>query len=231
MGCKPKKPKCGNNKIKMSDIDSINSDSDIGSKKIVDWWYHYVSSSLIKDKSKYVNNDFILASHKFTPDFANYNYHPEICHYQIGQTANIGSIVVMVTTVGNKNKKKYITGYYKIKKIGKWVPIKREDWKKPKRTRDIVYMDKNDSLLLLDDPIEINRQLAKRLFTEKDKNYWEDDDMTFAQKIGYTTRNCHLTPNQKDIIITELKKRFDQGSKNYLGREYQLFKSGRNRRE
>lgn len=199
----------------MLDINSSDSDRDIGNKRNVDWWYHYISRGLGKDEGKYVNNDFMLASCKYTPDFANYEYHPRICHYQIGQTANVGSTVVMATSVGNKKTEKYITGCYKVKKVGSWIPIKVG------KTRAVLCMNKDDSLLLLDNPIKIDVNLAKRLFPNKRKNYWEEKDETLAQKIGSTLRNCHLTPNQKDIIITELKKRFDEGSKNYLGKNYQ----------
>lgn len=207
----------------MADIDNSNDIKDIAGKKIVDWWYHYYSRGFGKDKSKYVNNDFMLASYKSTPDFINYNYEPCRCHYQIGQNISIGSVVVMVTTVGNQTKEKYITGYYTVKKLGNWKTIQRKGWKKSKKTRRIVLMDRNDSLLLLDNPIEIDIDLAKELFPKPDKkkNYWEKNNLTFAQKIGYTLRNCHLTPNQKDIIISKLKKRFDNGSKNYLGKNYQ----------
>ncbi|MFA4956780.1 MAG: hypothetical protein WC556_07375 [Candidatus Methanoperedens sp.] len=230
MGCKFNRRKFGENDIEMEDVDNQN---EIGHKSNngADWWYHYNSRGLGEDKSRYLNKDFMLKKGKDTPDFIKYEYKPCKCHYQIGQNINIGSVVVMVTTVGNRTKEKYITGYYTVKKLGNCKPIERKKWKESKKTTiSIVFMDKNDSLLVIDNPIKIDIDLAKKLFPKPDKNnYWEitnekNDGQSFIQKVSSTTRNCHLTADQKKIILGKLKRRFKQGSTNYLGDGYKLLK-------
>lgn len=183
---------------------------------MADWWYYYYCRGYNRDKTTYENCDFALATYKVTPDFANYKYEPIKCHFQIGQNIQVGSVVVLNTTVGKRNKKRFITGYYTVEEVGDSKPSIAT---KGQFTCSPIIMNRNKSLLLLDDPIEIDYNYALKLFPEEMPD-WEKNSRTLIENISSKTRNKHLTRNQKDIIISDLEKLHNNGSKNYLGSNY-----------
>lgn len=156
---------------------------------------------------------FLLATEwpyfKKTPDFAQYIYDSRICHRQIGEdVTEKKSIVVIKTTVGISfpsrgclEKAPYIVGYFRV--------AENKD--------GLIFMDRNDSLLLLDDPIKIDRKWAIRLFPEKPLHCWSDPTRILR---NMTLRNCHIKHHQLQIILEELCRRKENGSKNYLGIPY-----------
>ncbi|MHA1232180.1 MAG: hypothetical protein ACTSPQ_16210 [Candidatus Helarchaeota archaeon] len=182
---------------------------------MTDWWYFYYSRGKL-DKEKFEPSDFALDHDKETPDFKNLKYEPMICHHQIGENIQIGSVIVLTTTVGNKNKNRYITGYFVVKSLG-------ELQNHPKHNKKIynpLYMDPENSLLLLDNPIKIDKEWVDLLYPgEYDKNSQEKKLLQF---ISPKTRNSKLKEHQKSLIIKELKQRYKQGAKNYLGKNYQF---------
>ncbi|MHA1380163.1 MAG: hypothetical protein ACTSRG_17455 [Candidatus Helarchaeota archaeon] len=185
---------------------------------MADWWYYYYCRGINKDKSTYDISDFALATYKVTPDFANYKYEPIKCRFQIGQNIQKGSVVILNTTVGKKNKKRFITGYYTVERVGNSQPSIAT---KGKFTCSPIYMDKDNSLLLLDNPIEINYDYALKLFPEE-MDKWERNNRSLLENLSSKTRNNHLSKFQKKTIITDLKELYDNGSQNYLGSNYNL---------
>ncbi len=180
--------------------------------KVTNWWYHYYSVGLDEEIKEVSKEQFLLHPCKFTPDFSNYTYNYGICHFQIGYDVVPGkSIIFLKTTIGKKNapsgfieKSQYVTGYFRVYAIN--------------RDEEYIVMDKEDSLLLLDDPIKIDVNWAKKLFPEKDKDYWEASNL--VQKIGSMTRNRHIKGREAKMLLEELIKRKRKGSKNYLGPKY-----------
>ncbi len=80
-------------------------------------------------------------------------------------------------------------------------------------------MNRSKSLLLLDNPLEIDYNYTLKLFPEEMPK-WEKNSRTLNENISSETRNKHLTRDQKDIIISDLEKLHNNGSKNYLGSNY-----------
>ena len=183
---------------------------------MTDWWYYYYSRGYNRNKSTFENHDFALVTYKVTPDFKNYKYEPIKCRFQIGQNIQVGSIVVLNTTVGKKIKNRFITGYYTVEEVG---DLKPSIATRGKFTCSPIIMNKNKSLLLLDNPIEIDYDYASKLFPE-DISKWEKNSRTLVENISSKTRNTHLTRFQKEIIISDLKELHNNGSKNYLGSNY-----------
>ena len=185
-------------------MDEISSDVD-------HWWYHYYCQGDNKKIRNLSPENFKLSHSKYTPDFKNYQYDYGICHPQIGRSVTEKkSIVLIKTTVGVQGfpeyveKNCYVVGYYKVKAID--------------TAMEIIHIDENDSLLLFGNPIKIDSTLAKRLFTDKVVNYWQDESK-LVRKIGSTLRNKKASPNEVKIIIDELKRRFNDGATNYFGDE------------
>lgn len=180
---------------------------------VPNWWYHYYSIGSDEKISKVSKECFLLHPDKFTPDFRNYRYDYGICHFQIGQHVVPGkSIVVLKTTIGQRNapsgfveKSQFVTGYFRVHSIN--------------RDKKYITMDKEDSLLLLDDPIKIDIDWAKKLFPEKENSYWMPSK-NFIQKIGSMTRNRHIKKRELILLLRELYKRKHKGSTNYLGPKY-----------
>ena len=185
---------------------------------VPNWWYHYYSIGLDEKIPKVSKECFLLHPDKFTPDFRNYRYDYGICHFQIGHDVLPGkSIVVLKTTIGQRNaplgfveKAQFVTGYFRVYSIN--------------RDEEYITMDKEDSLLLLDDPIRIDIDWAKKLFPEKEDSYWMPLK-NFIQKIGSITRNRHIKKKELILILRELYKRKHKGSTNYLGPKYDLISS------
>lgn len=180
---------------------------------VPNWWYHYYSIGLDKKISEVSKECFLLHPKKSTPDFRNYRYDYGICHFQIGQDIVPGkSIVILKTTIGQKNappglveKSQFVTGYFRVYSIN--------------LDEEYITMDKEDSLLLLDDPIGIDIDWAKKLFPEKENSYWMSS-RSFVQKIGSMTRNRHVRKKELILILRELYERKHKGSTNYLGPKY-----------
>jgi len=181
---------------------------------VTNWWYHYYSrghDALIKTLSP---KHFLLSTDapdfKITPNFVECIYDSRICHWQIGQDVTSGkSIVVMKTTVGMSNppegylqKAPYIVGYFRV--------LNNEG--------GLITMDKNDSLLLFEDPIKIDREWVARLFPLKTQLH-NADASEILQSL--TLRNCHATADQLQTILEELYKRKLNGSRNYFGSLYE----------
>lgn len=183
---------------------------------MANWWYYYYCRGYDKDKKTYNNEDFALATNKVTPDFFNCKYEPVKCHLQIGQNIQVGSIVVLNTTIGKSNKKRFITGYFTVEEVGGSKPLGQTEGKS---TCSPIIMDRNKSLLLLDNPIEIDYKYASKLFSEE-LNSWKKNSQTLLQNISSKTRNSHLTTEQKRIIMSDLNVLYENGSKNYLGMNY-----------
>lgn len=179
---------------------------------VPNWWYHYYSIGVDKEFARVSKEYFCLHPSKRTPDFRNYRYNYGICHFQIGyDVVPKKSIVILKTTIGKKNapsgfveKSQFVTGYFRVQTIN--------------RDEEYITMDKGDSLLLLDDPIRIDIDWAKKLFPEKENRYWKP--MSFTQKIGSITRNRHIKKREITLILRELHKRKHKGSTNYLGPKY-----------
>lgn len=183
---------------------------------VPNWWYHYYSKG---DNEKFVKSSpehFSLSSEKITPDFSNHIYNYGVCHHQIGENVFPGkSIVIMKTTVGCNyqsrvfvNKHPYITGYFRVHKIN--------------RENELIYMDPSDSLLLLDNPIKLDAELAKKLFVNKASGYWDEPEL-FVRRLGSTLRNRMARPDEVRIVVEELITRRVAGAKNYLGEDYDNF--------
>jgi len=183
---------------------------------VANWWYHYYSKGENQKKCRLCPEHFALSDRKCTPDFANLVYDYGICHPQIGATVTAGkSIVLMKTTVGcsssdqeNIVKSPYIVGYFRVGKM---------DTK-----RELIFMDPCDSLLLLDDPIKLDSNLAKKLFREKEKDYW-DCPKLFVRRLGSTLRNKKASPHEIKIVLAELLSRHQKGAPNFLGKRYKQF--------
>ena len=116
----------------------------------------------------------------------------------------------MKTSIGKRNVAEgylwptaFVVGYYR-------VLAKDDRW---------LFMDRDDSLLLLDNPIRLDDTWAKMLLPGKRKGYWEDSDHLTA-RIGSSTRNRHSKPLELEFAISELLSRRRKGSRNYLGPAY-----------
>lgn len=181
--------------------------------EVPNWWYHYYSIALDKKIKQIQPGCFLLHPHKSTPDFRNYRYDYGICHFQIGKDVFPGkSIVVLKTAIGLRNaprgfvkKSQFINGYFRVYSVD--------------RNEQCIIMDKEDSLLLLNDPIRIDVDWAQRLFPEKNKRYWMSFD-NLVRKIGSVTRNRHIKERELMLILKELHKRREEGSENYFGERY-----------
>lgn len=178
---------------------------------VTNWWYHFYSRGENAKFRKLSPIHFILAEHKVTPDFENYLYNYAICHPQIGKNITPSkSIVILKTTVGMQappkgyfEKATFIVGYYRVSKL----------------SDECIIMDRDHSLLLLDDPIKIDLIWAKKLFPRKPNNYWSSE-RDLVRKIGTTTRNCHIEEEALRLVLQELVKRRKGGTKNYMGEGY-----------
>ena len=180
---------------------------------VSNWWYHYYSRGFNKKVFELSPLDFVLAEYKVTPDFSNLIYEYSLCHPQIGRDRNLTpgkSIVILKTTVGMPNPSRYclrttpfIVGYYRVKEV----------------KSDCILMDAKDSLLILDNPIQITLDLAKKLFPDRPNGYWSNE-RTLAQKVGQITRNRHAKERELRTILPELLKRRLQGATNFMGLKY-----------
>ncbi len=175
-------------------------------------WYHYYARGTQCNIHNPTYADFMLATYKSTPDFCRRLYNFEICHWQIGNAVTAKkSIVVMKTAVGTAHPppgyiktRTYVVGFFRVCAV--------ED--------GTIAMDPRESLLLLSDPIELDAKLAQALFPRKGKDYWNNPERTLAAKLGSMTRNRYLEPFQMEWIVTELVRRHNNGSENYLGERY-----------
>jgi len=195
----------------VSQINPVVSDG------VVNWWYHYYSygdgKRIIDRKPVY----FTVSPHHQTPDFSNRRYNYKICHPQIGSNVSVGkSIVLVKTAIGRRRvdppympAAEFIVGYFR-------VSGKDDTW---------LHMDPNDSLLLLQDPILVNLDWARRLLPTKSSNYWKVEQL--SAKFGRSTRNCHANPQGVNLAVSELARRHKTGSRNYLGKPYHDLMIGR----
>lgn len=182
---------------------------------VSNWWYHYYSDSENEQMKRFTAGCLKLSRNKFTPDFENYVYEYGICHPQIGQSITPGKSIVLLKTIAthlDQNgeevvKMPYVVGYFRVLKADK--------------NEELIYMDPSDSLLLLGDPIKLDRILAKTLFSEKPEGYWDCAD-SFVRRVGSTLRNRMARPHEVEIIVKELCLRFEKGALNYLGNNYKL---------
>jgi len=183
--------------------------------EVANWWYHYYSRGENAKIRSLCSKDFALSEKKCTPDFENLVYDYGICHPQIGANLTAKkSIVLMKTTVGCSNsergvlsKSPYVVGYFRVAKIDK--------------EQEIMYMDPLDSLLLLDNPIKLNLNLAKKLFPEKEKSFWGSSEL-FVRRVGSMLRNRKARPHEIRIILSELISRKERGASNFLGKGYKF---------
>lgn len=190
--------------VTIDKLSSINSD-------VTNWWYHYYSKGEDAQVSRLCPNHFSLSDKKFTPDFTSLVYDYGICHPQIGASVSARkSIILMKTTVGGSNPKgeniprsPYIVGYFRVARID--------------RAHEIIHIDPSDSLLLLGNPIKLDSDLAKRLFVEKTKGYWDRPEL-FVRRVGSTLRNRMARPHEVKIIMEELFSRYKNGAQNYFGK-------------
>ena len=97
----------------------------------------------------------------------------------------------------------YIVGYFRVEKIDK--------------KREIICMDPCDSLLLLNNPIELDSNLAKKLFPKKTSGYWDCPEL-FVRRVGSTLRNKKATTHELKIVLAELISRSEHGAFNFLGK-------------
>jgi len=180
---------------------------------VANWWYHYYSRGENKRIRRPSPEDFALSHEKYTPDFENFIYDYGICHPQIGVSVTAKkSIVLIKTTVGcsspekgNVPKSPYIVGYFRVGEIDK--------------KREIIHIDPPDSLLLLSNPIKLDRSLAERLFLEKRTGYWADPGR-FVRRVGSTLRNRKARLHEIRLVLAELFLRRKKGSPNFLGKRY-----------
>lgn len=179
--------------------------------EVANWWYHYYSKGENVRISSLCPSHFTLSDRKCTPDFENLTYEYGICHPQIGETVTpTRSIVLMKTTIGCTNpaqgclsKSPYIVGYFRVEKVDK--------------KRGIIWMDPNDSLLLLNSPIELDANLAKELFPNKPSGYWDRPEI-FVRRVGSTLRNKKATAHELKIVLSKLISQSEQGTLNFLGK-------------
>jgi len=155
--------------------------------------------------------DFTVATYKRTPHFADWKYDYRSCHPQIGPSVTPGkSIVLIKTTIGRCNVAErylvptaFVVGYFR-------VLARDERW---------LYMDRDDSLLLLDNPIRLDHHWATMLLRGKKEAYWEGANNLTA-KIGSSTRNRHAKPDELEFALVELLSRKRKGFESYLGPPY-----------
>lgn len=178
---------------------------------VSNWWYHYYSRGENQKISTLCPTHFALSDKKCTPDFGKLIYNYGICHPQIGATVTARkSIVLMKTTIGCSNseqgvlcKSPYIVGYFRVGEID--------------TNQEIIYMDPVDSLLILGNPIKLDSALARKLFPEKPKGYWDSPEF-FVQRVGSTLRNRKAKYEEVRIILEELISRSESGALNFLGK-------------
>lgn len=192
---------------------------------VPNWWYHYYSRGVDRRIKKLSREHFLLHPNKATPDFENFIYNYGICHPQIGESVvPTKSIVVLKTTVGLKNapagfleKAQFIVGYFRVFEVD--------------RKNKIIVMDRKDSLLLLDNPIKIDVEWAKKLFPEKRDEYWQPIS-SLVRKVGSITRNKHIGCKELRMVLSELHRRVNDGFPNYMGSKYgELLRNLKNRRK
>jgi hypothetical protein len=188
--------------------------------EVPNWWYHYYASGYGSRIGSPRDVDFILSKKKWTPDFAELTYQCDICRPQIGATVVAGKSVVIVKTSigmthpnpGNLMSTPFIVGYFRVANL----------------KDGVVSMDPEDSLLLLSNPIKINLEAAQSYLPNKAPEYWKDTSRSFAAKIGSSTRNRRIGVREAELIISELRRRYEEGSENYLGPKYRnLLRRGR----
>lgn len=187
-------------------------------ENVDNWWYHFYSQGVDEKIEKLRPSDFALSYEKCTPNFAELIYDYGICHPQIGASITPKqSIVLMKTTVGCTNagkghikKSPYIVGYFRVGKIDK--------------KSEIIFMDPSDSLLLLDNPIKLDSDFAKKLFAEKEQGYWDDPEL-FVRRLGSTLRNRKARSHEIKLVLTELISRKENGTLNFLGKRYEQLTS------
>lgn len=186
---------------------------------VPNWWYHYYSRGTDEKIRILHPRHFLLSKKKYTPDFTNYMYDFGICHPQIGESViEEKSIVLLKTTVGTSNpghiylpKMPYLVGYYRVKKID--------------RENGLIHIDKDDSFLLFDAPILLNKELVTEMFIDKPEGYWSDEN-NVCRLLGSTLRNKKATRNELSIALRKINEKIENGSHNYFGLSYQQLLDG-----
>src|SRR5438552_13745332 len=161
---------------------------------VVNWWYHYYAHGYGIEIVNPRPIHFTVSTAHETPDFSQYRYKYRICHPQLGSNVKIGrSIVLIKTVIGASGAERpylsstaFIVGYFRVIR-------QDENW---------LYMDPNDSLLLLENPIQVNLEWARRLLPSKPPGYWTGEQL--VAKFGRSTRNCHINSESLRPVLWEL---------------------------